>query len=198
MVTKSHDGIPDRVTLFFQAYVQLGDKRSLSRLRAVLLEAGIEISVASLKRYSKQYRWRMQIVELEKSGRQQAAKTAGESILAMQERHTQLARAMQGAGGSALQRLLGSDTRLAVLKPSDITRLIDLGLKSERHALGAATDRREMAIEIFNDLVVDLVAVFKDVNDEPEPRLRARLFARNVDRLVTNRLGELKRKEDRL
>jgi len=198
VVTKSHDGIPDRVTLFFQAYVQLGDKRSLSRLRAVLLEAGIEISVASLKRYSKQYRWRMQIVELEKSGRQQAAKTAGESILAMQERHTQLARAMQGAGGSALQRLLGSDTRLAVLKPSDITRLIDLGLKSERHALGAATDRREMAIEIFNDLVVDLVAVFKDVNDEPEPRLRARLFARNVDRLVTNRLGELKRKEDRL
>ena len=153
------------------------------------------VSLPTIKRYSATFEWRNKVAEVASAARARNKATATASVIAMQERHTQLARAMQGAGGSALQRLLANDTRLAGLKPGDIARLIDLGLKSERYALGATTDRREIAIEICNDLVVDLVAVFRDLNDEPEARMRARLFARNVDRLVTDRLEALKRKD---
>jgi len=183
------------VDFCFAAYLQQPAPRSLARLHRHLTEAGVKISVPTLKRYSREYAWQQRIAETAKVAREHARQRSVESVLAMQDRHSQLARAMQGAGGTALQRLLANDSRLSGLKAGDIARLIDLGFRSERHAVGVATDRRDIAVEICNDLVVDLVAVFMEINDEPEARVRARLFARSVDRLVTERLEALKRKD---
>lgn len=97
---------------------------------------------------------------------------------------------MQGAAGSALQRLLANDARLAGLKPSDIARLIDLGLRAERSAVGVASDRRDIAIDVCNDVVIIIVRLFLDINEEPDARTRARLFARRLDRIIDERLAQ--------
>jgi hypothetical protein len=149
------------------------------------------MSLGTLKRYSTAYGWQSRIAEARSAAVTAKKQEAINAILAMQDRHSQLGRAMQGAGGAALQRLLSNDTRLAGLKPAEMARLIDLGLKAERSALGAATDRREIGLEIWNDVVVSVVALFERANGESEARVRARLFARGLDDLVTERLEGL-------
>ena len=156
---------------------------------------GIRTSLATLKRYSSVYGWQARLAEIEIEGRRREREQNVESVIAMHARHTQLARAMQGAGGTALQRLMGSDIRLTGLKPADIARLIDLGLRAERHALGASTDRREIGVDVWNDVVLSVVDLFREINDEPDATTRARLFARRLDDLVSQRLDALKQHE---
>jgi hypothetical protein len=109
----------------------------------------------------------------------------------MYERHAQLARAMQGAGGSALQKLMSSDARLADMRAPEIARLLELGLKAERHAVGESTDRREIALTTWNVVTTEMVGLFSEVNAEPDAEARARLFAHGVDRVVDRYLSEL-------
>jgi hypothetical protein len=184
-----------RAELSFHAYYQLGATRSLRRTQTELRAAGISLSLPTLKRYSAAFRWQERIAELDADARRRHREKSVESTTAMHDRHTQLGRAMQGAGGTALQRLLSNDARLAGLTPSDIARLVDLGLRTERSAVGVATDRREITLEVWNDVVVTVVRLFRDVNEEPDPRTRARLFARRLDRLADERLAAANERE---
>lgn len=183
----------DRARMLLSLYVQMGPRRSLARLHQQLQTFGVRLSLATLKRYSARYGWQSEIASISAAAREGQRKAAIAELTAMNDRHGQLARALQGAGGSALQRLLGSDARLANLKPGDIARLIELGLKAERQALAEVSDRHEMAVAVWNVVVADVVEIFTEVNAEPDPGMRVRSFARSVDRLVDKRLGELKR-----
>jgi len=113
----------------------------------------------------------------------------------MLERHAQVARAVQGAGGSALQKLMSSDRRLAEMRPTEIARLLDLGLRAERAASGETADRRDIAVSIWNVLTSEIVQLFKEINEDPDPDARARRFARAVDRIVDEHLDHLTREE---
>jgi hypothetical protein len=178
-----------RADLLFHFYHQLGPKRSYRRLQPLLAESGLEVSLATLKRYSKRFRWQERIAELDAEARKRQREQDVAGSMAMHDRHAQLGRAMQGAAGSALQRLLANDSRLSGLKPSEIARLIDLGLRAERSAVGVSTDRREIAIEIWNDVVVEVVRIFRDINEEQDQVIRARLFSKRIDRLGDDRLS---------
>ena len=114
----------------------------------------------------------------------------------MYKRHAQLARALQGAGGSALQQLLANAARLGGLKAGDIARLIESGLKAELRAVGASSDRREITLETWNDVVTSVVKLFTEINEEPDPDSRAARFALRIDRLVDERLAEVAKKGD--
>ncbi|MCH7630554.1 MAG: hypothetical protein IIC07_01505, partial [Proteobacteria bacterium] len=57
---------------------------------------------------------------------------------------------------------------------------------------GASGDRRDIAIDVWNDVVVRVVKIFTDINEEPEPEARARLFARGIDALVSDRLSRVR------
>lgn len=190
------DSSGERAELLFLAYYQRRPDRSLKGLHSDLKTMGVRISVATLKRYSTKFRWQERIADLDAEARQQQNQRGVEDVLAMNERHTQIARALQGAGGSALQQLLANDSRLGNLKPGDIVRLVDLGLRAERSAVGASSDRREIAIETWNDVVTSVVQVFKEINEEPDPDSRADRFALRIDRLVDARLAEVTEKED--
>lgn len=192
-----HDRTAERADLYFAAYAAQSPPRSLNLLQRSLIAAGVQVSLPTLKRYSARYRWRERLAELAAEARQRGRARTVETILSMNERHTELARAMQGAGGTALQRLLTNDGRLAGLRAGDITRLIELGFRSERHAVSATTDRSEIALETWNDVIVSVVELFQEVNQEPDARTRTRLFARGLDALANDRLASLaRRKED--
>lgn len=186
---RKQDASRRRADLSFDLYSRQALKRSLRRLSEQLEQLGIPISLASLKRYSSRYGWQQRLAELDTEATQRRAERGIEERLAMDERHAQLARALQSAGGSALQSLLADPTRIAEVSPGEIVRLLEAGLKADARATGASMDRREIAIEVWNDVVVRVVAIFVEVNTEPEAEARARLFARSIDELVSDRLS---------
>ena len=138
-MSRRADATREKADLFFFAYYQYGPDRSILRLYSDLKTMGVRISKSTLKRYSKKYRWQERIADLDTEARQQQNQRAVEGVLAMYKRHTQLGRAMQGAGGSALQQLLADAARLRGMKPGDITRLVESGLRAERSAVGASS-----------------------------------------------------------
>lgn len=68
-------------------------------------------------------------------------------------------------------------------------------MKAERRAVGEAADRRDISLEIWNVVTTEMVALFNEVNSEPESEARAGLFARAVDRLVDTHLAEVTKEE---
>jgi len=185
----------ERAEILFLLYYELGPERSLRRLHRQLQPLGVRISMATLKRYSTRFSWRQQVASLDADAMQRRRERALAQVATMLERHAQVARAAQGAGGSALQKLMSSERRLAEMRPSDIARLLDLGLRAERTALAETADRREIAVAIWNVLTSEIVQLFKGVNDEPDPDARARGFARGVDRIIDEHLDHLMREE---
>ncbi len=177
-----------RAELALHLYRELGPRRSLTKLAQRLQAVGMPISLPTLKRYSARFGWQARIAALDAAASERMRERAADELLAMVERHAGLARAAQSAGGSALQALLADGNRLANLKPADIARLLDLGLRAERDATGAAVTRREIALEAWNTVTVEVVWIFTDVNREPDPTSRARLFARALDATVTGQL----------
>ena len=190
------DAAREKADLIFHVYYQQGPDRSLKRLHSDLKTMGVRISVATLKRYSKEYGWQEHIAKLDAEARQQQNQRGIKDVLAMNERHTQLARALQGAGGSALQQLLADAARLGGMKASDIVRFVDSGLRAERSAVGASSDRRDIIKETWNDVVTSVVQVFTEINEEPDPDIRAARFALRFDRLVEERLADVAEKGD--
>lgn len=181
----------ERAQIVFALYLQMGPDRSLKRLQRQLQALGVHLSIATIKRYSDRFRWQDHLAELEASSQQRRQETGIEQVVAMQDRHAQLARAVQAAGGTALQRLIASDARLAGMRPADIARLLELGFRAERQALGEAADRKEIAVSILNLVTVEMVRLFREISEESDPEARAREFARGVDRFVDERLATL-------
>lgn len=181
----------ERAQIAFGVYVQMRP-RSLQRLHEQLVAVGVPISLATLKRYSRDYRWQEQLAGLEAEASHDRHQASVTQLLAMQDRHAQLARAVQGAGGSALEKLLRSDQRLATMRPGEIARLLELGLRTERSAVGESADRRDIATAVWNSVATEMVGLFKQINEETDAVARARLFARGVDRIVDQHLEALR------
>ena len=158
----------ERAQIAFGLYIQLRP-RSIARLHEQLAAIGVRISLATLKRYSTRFHWQKQVDELEEEAARGQREVGVAHLVAMQDRHAQLARAVQGAGGSALAKLVSSDQRLDDMRPGEIARLLELGLRAERRAVGEATDRRDIAVGIWNSVTVEMVGLFGQVQDEPDP-----------------------------
>ncbi len=195
-MSRRADAIRRKAELIFAVYYEGGPDRSIRRLHSDLKTMGVSISLATLKRYSNKYRWQQRIAELDAEARHQQNQRSVEGVLAMNQRHTQLAQALQGAAGSALRQLLANESRLGGLKASDIVRLLDLGLRAERNAVGASSDRRGIAIETWNTVTNNVVQIFTEINQEPDPDIRAQRFALRIDRLGDERLAEVAEQGD--
>jgi hypothetical protein len=191
-MNRRQEAARERADLAFALYQQMGHERNLVRLYRRLQMLGVNISLATAKRYSARYRWQDELARLEAEATQQQHERSIQQSLAMYDRHAQLARAVQGVGGSALQRLMASDGRVSGMKPGEIARLLELGLKAERQALCESSDRREVGLAVWNTVTSEVVGLFSEVNTETEPEARARLFARGLDRIVDKHLIQLR------
>jgi len=159
-------------------YVELGSERSLALLHSRLVELGIKTSLSTLKRYSAKFDWPRRVAEVEA---QAALRREGghlKTALAIHDRQSQIARALQGAGGAALQQLIADAPRLREMKPADITRLLDLGMRTERDAAIGSTERRRLALAMANLITQEVVALFERINSirrrQPSPGVRVR------------------------
>lgn len=173
-----------RADLLFAVLVQLGPEGSLELLHLHLRTMGISVSLSTLKRYSSQFAWQERLAEHAAKAANATNDRSLKSALAVHERHVQIARAVQGAGGKALQELLQDDARLEAMRPVDIARLIELGLKAERDALGHSRNRRDAALSLANLITERVVDLFTRVNEGAEPLARARAFALGLDAII--------------
>ncbi len=183
----------ERADILFGLYVELGPGRSLKQLHERLSTLGATVSLATLKRYSVRFDWQARLARLTAESSERRREGAIEQISQVNERHLQLARALLGAGGTALQRLLGSEMRLASLKPTDIARLLDLGLRAERQTMMLEVDRNQIGIAIWNDVLTNVVELFRTANEGNDSRESASRFADGLDALAQDRLDGLEK-----
>ena len=180
--------VSSRADLLFALYVELGPERSLGALDRRLREIGVSCSLSSLKRYSVRFRWTERVASLEAKASRRREGGNLRAALATHERHSQLARALQGAGGSALQQLIADQARLREMKPADIARLLDLGMRAERDASVGTNDRRRLALAMADLVTEEVVALFERVNAVADEGARARAFAVGLDAIVEDHL----------
>ena len=74
---------------------------------------------------------------------------------------------------------------------NDAGVLIERGGKVERLAMGEATDRRELTVQIVEPLVRQIVALFEQVNVLVDENARARQFAIGADSIIVDNFKEL-------
>jgi hypothetical protein len=70
------------------------------------------------------------------------------------------------------------------MKPADITRLLDLGMRTEREAAIGSTERRRLALAMANLITQEVVALFERINSITDEGSRARAFASGLDAIV--------------
>lgn len=174
--------------VLFAFYYELGPDRSLAALVAHLLNLGVRISLSTLKRYSAQDHWIERVAELDDRAARRLEGGNLKAKLALHDRQGQLARALQGAGGAALQQLISDQSRLQDMKPADIARLLELGMRTEREATVGSNDRRRLAMSMANLVTQEVVALFERVNSITDEGNRARSFATGLDALVDEHL----------
>lgn len=177
-----------RADLLLAVYIELGSERSLALLHSRLTTLGVKTSLSTLKRYSSKFDWPRRVAELEAQAARRREGGHLKAALAIHDRQSQLARALQGAGGAALQQLIADAARIREMKPSDITRLLELGMRAERDAAMGSTDRRRLALAMANLVTEEVVALFERVNSITDEGSRARTFASGLDSIVDEHL----------
>jgi hypothetical protein len=165
----------------YPLYAQLSPPRSLRRLAEILRDAGMEISVRTLARYSKAGGWQAR-VRLDDA---RAAALPGESLVEamrrIRDRHASIARGLQAAGSESLRRYVADEQRLGQARPAEIARLLDVGTRLERATFAPAHTVESTIAEIMSALVDYVPALFRQVNGLTDPNERAYRFITGYD-----------------
>jgi len=184
----SHSRTSTRSDLLLAVYFELGAERSLALLHSRLADLGVRTSLSTLKRYSSKFDWPRRVAEFEAQATRRREGGHLKTALAIHDRQSQLARALQGAGGAALQQLIADAARIRDMKPADIARILELGMRAEREAAIGSTDRRHLAVSMANLVTEEVVALFERVNTITDEGSRARAFASGLDAIVDEHL----------
>jgi hypothetical protein len=171
---------------FFVFFSLMGPSRSLEKLHYHATTTGLKISLGQLKRYSIKYRWQERLAEDAEMVREKMVDARVESSVAMNMRQAQLGTALQGLGARGVQSLTG---RVDQMSFSDAGGLIERGVRVERLAMGEATDRHELTVEIVEPLVHRIVALFQEVNVVEDANKRMRDFGFGADAILRDTFG---------
>jgi hypothetical protein len=147
----------------FCAYRDMGIERSLSKARN---SASAMPSLARLKQVCKRWNWvercRAYDDYLEREDRLQQEKERRE----MRKRHAKVGVLAQSIAIEGLKNLLakvqGGDQAVA---PTDLTRLLDTGVKVERLSRGEPTDSHELSGAGGGPVKLDLIQTLKRIDE---------------------------------
>lgn len=178
----------ERAESFFIFYSLMGFDRSLVSLHKYVTEMGLEISLTSLKRYSTKYGWAKRLQDIDASAESLAATQHVKDVEQMNVRQVKFGTALQKMGHEGLRQLVD---RIPTMTFNDAGVLIERGVKVERLAMGEATDRRELTVQIVEPLVRQIVALFEQVNVLVDENARARQFAIGADSIIVDNFKEL-------
>lgn len=161
----------------------MGPVRSLTALSGLVADLGLRISPNSLKRYSVEYGWQERVRAYD-AERQAVEETPAAQVLRMNERQAALGQSAQDIARQAFAAILGTRGQVEMISPTDAIRLAKDGQQIERLAMGEATSRTEIALQVYAELVTAVAEVFIEANALPDADARARRFALGAQALI--------------
>jgi len=188
--------------VFFGVYYALGSGRSLEVLRRRALALGMKPpALSTLKRWSIIDRWQERVAALDAEVRRAGQE---DRVLEVQRLNEDQA-AIGGMGvqlvAFGLERLM-RQVRQAEACPrcgiapldldvDEVCRLMDVFAKWQRLALGEVTDRSEIAISIWNIIIMEITQLFLAVNVYEDADQRKREMVLGIDDVVGRHLQAL-------
>jgi transposase-like protein len=123
----------------FAAYLDMGARRTIERLRVVLATEEISVTTRTLYEWSRQFRWQMRIDDIEREARRVESEEQIEAIREMRERQSREALLLQQKGTEWIANIEHD-----AASPEAAIRAIVEGAKLERLARGEVTERTEL------------------------------------------------------
>jgi len=170
-----------RAESFYLVYAAMGSERSLEKLKGVLADIGLDISLNTLKSYSARHDW------VERTSQIPTLPIVNSDVISeMNQRHVSLGRFMQEV---ALEGLENFNTR--TLSAGDASRLLKSGSEIERLASGHVRSKYELAIELLNPIISEIVQLYTRVNVLDDPDTRVRDFVTGADAICDKFIGDV-------
>lgn len=185
---------------FFAIYYALGANRSLATLRQVAPQYGFKRpALSTLAKYSTRRNWQQRVRELDEQAARQATTDAVASVRKMNEDQAAVGGIGVQFAAFALERMLrqlrmAKECEACGLAPlevdaGEVARVMDVFAKWQRLGMGEVTDRREIAVTMWNILIQEVMQLFLAVNIYEDPDQRKREFALGFDDTVQRHLG---------
>lgn len=191
----------DAAKFFLPIYLGLGVGRSVRKVHELVRAMGITVSVKTLNRYSVLGGW---VEAARKFDAERAAEGMGltiDQVMANDARQVQLGRLLQETAISEVAKRTRLGERAQPGTLSEIARLADVGVKIERLASGQATEVRQVLVDVYQLMTVEVAGLWREsfdasraiyqeqVAEDDVLHARAyqnagRLFGEGVDRLV--------------
>ncbi len=118
----------------FSYYFSLGAERSYEKVAS-----HYGVTKRAITRFALRDHWQERLGEAERQAREEADQKAAKSLEAMNERHLQAARLLQGKAIEAL-RQMGLD------RPISAVKALELGIRTERLIRGEPSERAELDV----------------------------------------------------
>lgn len=186
--------VKSRADAYFNIYYEYGAERSLAKLHEYLGAVGVKISKTTLETYSKKFDWQVEVAKRDTQLNEIKRKVQNESILAMEERHIELSRAIQNIFAGGLKYYLEAlkNNQLERIPLETITRSLKDAVAIERTARGEPVERRELQIHIMNMWIMTVTQIFISVNDYPTPQMRLTEFGTRLQQFVDQQTLDVK------
>jgi hypothetical protein len=192
----------EKAKMYFMVYRHLGEGRTLKWLYESARSMGARISLNSLERYSRDYHWQEQILQLNAKEHETQEKNVLAKVDEMNDLHARIARGWEGIVLAAMNRIqdnmkIDQQIRQKNLPPGQtaplmidltIQDMVNLGKNAqtmERFARGQATSRTEVWIEVVDTVVNEFALIFLAVNKIKDENERMNEFGRLSDEMIT-------------
>jgi hypothetical protein len=183
-----HRAAKQRADGFFDIYLAMGEGRSLPKLKGILADGGLRLTLNTLKNYSAKYDWQERLRTAYDQAQAQQTRNHTTVIAEMNDRQARVGSAMLQIAGRGLVQV---SNNLGQLTPRDTGYLADVGVKLERLARGEATTRAAVEVEVLAPVVRNIVALFQQVNVYDDAERRKREFAVGADRIIEQAVGQI-------
>jgi hypothetical protein len=154
----------------------------------LLTGLGLKISMGTLKNYCTRGHWISRVAEYDSDTsveKVEEANALATRVSELNHRHAQYGKALQQVSFTGL-RALDPGT----FSPTEVTNMMEKGIKLERLAEGEATDRHELTVQIVEPLVRQIASLFEQVNMMTDASVRARQFAIGADAIIVDNFRE--------
>lgn len=141
-------------------YLAQGPGRSLTRLHAELIAEGHSVHVKTVQRWSHRHDWQTHAKAHDARQRESQDVSVVSRAIAMEGRHVELGRELQRMALVWAQKLQEEGHPLT---PTEVARWAEAGVRIERLAVGAATSRTEVNVQVWSQLLVQVGALFEQV-----------------------------------
>ena len=183
----------------FVVYHSLGEDRSLAKLHAICLAAGLRVGAKTLQNYSAKFHWQNKLLDMNRRIAERRELDQIETVNEMNNRHIQFAKGMQGIAYAGIKGFTNQITAdkggILDLSVSEIVALFKASQSGERLARGEATSRVEIWTDVVETVVHEFSLIFVAVNEITEKGERQREFVTRADEMIRRYYNTIARKQ---